>query len=189
MAEFKFEGTAKEVEELQKLAIEAGLVQEPFEEGDYVVAKEDMHNPYTLTNAKNMALGQVTAVDDDGEICVKVVKWTPAGERDWGGRGPHTVNPRYFRKATKEEMPDPRKLAFEAAGREENEFKPGDLVKTSAGELKVIAEVEPFVPLYREDGVTLAEIDEDISEGATDWRFKKHVDLVAPVESRVDKYD
>jgi hypothetical protein len=183
MAEFKFEGTAAEVQEAKRILEEAGLLN-PLKVGDYVVADKGA-NPYFRTNAEKMKLGVVTEVDEDcpSDIMIKVLEWHEGFEVYQTHNGPYDVNARYFRKATADEMPDPRKLAFKAAGREMNEFKKGDIVRANSGKLYEIIEVEPPVLLSKEHGVTVGATTE------SEWKFKINVDLVAPVESRVDKHD
>lgn len=180
MAEFKFEGTKADVAVAKRLLIEAGLIPKEFEVGDYVVCDEDAFIPYNITHPEYMKLGKVTRVED-GEIKVEVVEWHDGSP--YSNRGPYGVSPKCFRKATAEEMPDPRKLAFEAAGRMEDEFKKGDIVMCSGTLREVLVEDETG-----SIGTPGLRITDRGGKGRW-WLPKSYVKLIAPVESRVDKHD
>jgi len=81
------------------------MPQETFAKGDYVKALEG-DSPYRVTADGRMKLGEVIKVHDDGKILVTVI--AAEGEYAAYEGDKFDVDPKYFRKATAEEVEEVR---------------------------------------------------------------------------------
>jgi hypothetical protein len=150
-----------------------------FEVGDYVVPLPESDEEYGITNT-DMYLAKVTEVRGDNEIVIEIVahkkEYVVVGEE-------YTVEPKYFRKATAEEIEKADEIArWAKIGRKPNEFKKGDIVR--------VLKDNPHGSVKRKgdiDEITYYDTNESfcVGEGAG-WMSYEDVELIVPVEQRFD---
>lgn len=143
--------------------------------GDYVVALPEADEEYIMTNTE-MKLGKITEIyEDDGEdIEVEIIEHT---EKDYVGNS-YRVNPKYFRKATREEIEE---VKLAKIGRKPGEFKKGDIIEVTGyitgnkyyGVIDEICDEKYFK--FRRFGFNRLTTEEFI-----------HTRLICPVEHRFD---
>ena len=147
-----------------------------FKVGDYVVALPDADGRYGITNT-SMNLGKIIKVNGD-EIRIEIVSHN---NPDLVGND-FDVKKEYFRKASK------REIVFGKAGRKLDEFKVGDIVRVLDGSGS---------GLQDHDGI-ITEIDEIdfrihvvkpafVNNPMNTWLDSDDLELIAPVENRVDR--
>lgn len=142
-----------------------------FKVGDYVVPLPESDEEYGITNT-DMYLAKATEVRGDNEIVIEIVAHKK--EHEVGEEYP--VEPKYFRKATAEEVEKAREEArWAKIGRKPGEFKQGDIVRllehSGAHKKGTLVEVHDK-GTYKADGIW---------RGKFDW-----YELVVPVEHRFD---
>jgi hypothetical protein len=149
-----------------------------FEVGDYVVPLPESDKKYGITNT-DMYLAKVTEVSGDNKIVIEIVAHKDEQEAGWK----YPVEPKYFRKATEEEITQFKaeverkreEIRWAKIGRKPGEFKKGDLVRYKKGMTEVIK--------VSDDSVTIAQLDHKGKPLSVD---KTALTLLAPVEQRFD---
>jgi hypothetical protein len=145
---------------------------EPLNVGDYIVALPESDREYGITNT-DMKLGKIIEVDDD-EIEVETIAHKDSSEVGQT----YAVEPKYFRKATEEELVGARWVKI---GRKPNEFKKGDIVRVIRNN-PYGAEVERgFV-----GEITSYDTNNSFNVGGNGWMCSSSVELITPVEARFD---
>jgi hypothetical protein len=142
-----------------------------FEVGDYVVPLPEADDEYGITNTE-MKLGKVIYVYNDGDIKVEII----AHEDDRNVGDSYLVNPKYFRKATDEE------IRWAKIGRKPGEFKKGDIVRYLGGAPTKKGEL---VEVYEDTSGTTTKIKWVDDYGVCTER-NDDLELVTPVEQRFD---
>jgi hypothetical protein len=149
-----------------------------FEVGDYVVPLPESDEEYAITNT-DMKLGKVIHVYGDGDIKIEII----AHEDDTEIGEEYSVEPKYFRKATAEEIEKADEAArWARIGRKPGEFKKGDIVR--------VLKDNPHGSEKRKgdiDEITYYDNNESfcVGEGAG-WMGYEDVELIVPVEQRFD---
>jgi Mind bomb SH3 repeat domain len=109
----------------EEVAQAKAKMQPKFEVGDYVVPLSEADEAYSITNT-NMKLGKITHVYSDVDIRVEII----AHENNAKIGEDYRVEPKYFRKATTEEIEKAEEAArWAKIGRKPGEFKKGDIVR------------------------------------------------------------
>jgi len=147
-----------------------------FEVGDYVVPLPESDEKYAITNM-DMKLGKVTRVYSDGDIRIEIV----AHEYDDEIGEDYRVEPKYFRKATTEEVEKADETArWAKIGRKPGEFKKGDIVRVtdSCGGRVETGTITEVVYIDSDGDFTVRDEDGD------DWYVE--AELIVPVEQRFD---
>jgi hypothetical protein len=158
------------LEERMEEATEAESVPK-FEVGDYVVPLPESDEEYGITNT-DMYLAKVTEVRGDNKIVIEIV----AHKKEYALGEEYSVEPKYFRKATAEEVEKADEIVrWAQIGRKPGEFKKGDLVRYKKGMTEVIK--------VSDDSVTIAQLDHKGKPLSVD---KTALTLLAPVEQRFD---
>jgi hypothetical protein len=156
----------------------AELAESKFEVGDYVVALPESDEEYGITNTE-MKLGKVTRVCSDGEIIIEIVAHEDV---DVIGED-YVVEPKYFRKATDDEITEAKEKArWAKIGRKPGEFKKGDIVRYLGGAPTKKGEL---VEVYEDTSGTTTKIKWVDDYGVCTER-NDDLELVTPVEQRFD---
>jgi hypothetical protein len=175
------EGTVEELREMGvKFPFEEGASEgesaTKFEVGDYVVPLPESDKEYGITNT-DMYLAKVAEVRGDNEIVIEIVAHKK--EHEVGEEYP--VDPKYFRKATAEEIEKADEIArWAKIGRKPGEFKKGDIVRVT-DDCDAPIKIGAFVEVSRggnNDDFTVR------GEDGRDWYVE--AEIVVPVEQRFD---
>ncbi len=149
-----------------------------FQIGDYVVALPEADDEYAITTSK-MKLGKVIEGKTYGSDDLRVEIIAHAWDRCIGFS--HSVESKYFRKATEEEI---EKYTKPKSGRNPGKFKKGDIVRVSwmdgKGFVNELAEIHSG-PIGDGAGGNY------YLNGGKDATLGDDIELIAPVESRIDK--
>jgi hypothetical protein len=167
-------------------AVFATADPEPLKVGDYIVALLESDREYGITNT-DMKLGKVVGKNDDGiqiEIIDHVDK-SDIGDTYW-------VEPKYFRKATDEEVAEvtaetERKQLEEKwakIGRKPNEFKKGDIVRVLTNKNGGAVPVGEVGAVDNVTGYNLQVMTANITRG--NFYTCDDIELITPVEARFD---
>jgi hypothetical protein len=160
-------------DQLEKVAEEEiAQAKAKFEVGDYVVPLPVSDEEYAITNT-DMYAAKVNEVHSENRIVIEIV----AHKKEHEVGEEYTVNPKYFRKATDEEVENATEIVrWTKIGRKPGEFKKGDIVRlledSGAHEAGTLVEVH-------DNGNYKA--DDSVWGGEFDW-----YELVVPVEQRFD---
>lgn len=159
--------------------VEKVVEVEPVSVGDYIVALPEANSEYTRTNTR-MKLGKVVQgfIGSEDDLRIEVVAHS---DEDVVGRE-YYVRSKFFRKATDEEVAEAMATEkWTKLGRKPNEFKKGDIVRVIDS-----PSAQPNGTIFEVERVN---IDGDVFDGLDYVYFadKNRVELIAPVESRVDK--
>lgn len=165
--------------------------EKPLKVGDYVVPLESADDEYEITNTK-MKLGKV--VEGDVDCCCYIRIEVVAHENDKEVGNSYQVESKYFRKATDEEVAQAkaeyeRKQAeqkWAKIGRKPGEFKKGDIVRVidasfsghENGDISEIIKYDEIKIMYE-----VKKMRDTVVGG---WLYSDAIELIAPVESRVD---
>jgi ribosomal protein L21E len=151
---------------------------EPFKVGDCIIPLTESDDEYSVTNS-SMKLGKISKLNDN-RITIEII----VHDRPQEVGHEHCVDPKYFRKATDEEVIKAQADAtFSKLGRKLGEFKEGDIVYVNESIFQGFASVVsgPFGTAFGGNYYVRFNI-----EGMTKVVLGDYMKLIAPVESRVD---
>lgn len=152
--------------------------------GDYVVPLESADDEYNITNTE-MKLGKV--VEGDVDCCCYIRIEVVAHEDDKEVGNSYQVESKHFRKATDEEVAQAKaEQKWAKIGRKPGEFKKGDIVRVidasfsghESGDISEIIKYDEIKRMYE-----VKKMRDTVVGG---WLYSDAIELIAPVESRVD---
>jgi ribosomal protein L19 len=159
------------LEERMEEATEAESVPK-FEVGDYVVPLPESDDKYAITNT-NMKLGKVIHVYSDDDIKIEII----AHEDDTVIGEEYRVEPKYFRKATDEEV-------AQAKAKTQPKFEVGDYARVVESDSCHYANIGDIVKIVEDDKSGMPYRCEDLNGEDVGW-FKEHeLELVTDEEAR-----
>jgi hypothetical protein len=161
-----------------------------FEVGDYVVPLPEADDEYNITNT-DMKLGKVRDVYGDAEISIEVIS-----HKDGDAIGSfYTVESKYFRKATDEEVAESKDLTrWAKIGRKPGEFKKGDIVCYTPYADRWCHGLKDYPGIITEvtdvsGGLIYVKKPEFVKSECGTWSVEIELELIVPVEQRFDKIE